>query len=47
MPNEMIKAAFGNNADIDIDNVGKQIPAVGTGSVLGSEECKKRCKISN
>jgi hypothetical protein len=40
----MLRAAFGY-ADIDYQALGKQIPDVGTGSVLGSEECLKRCGL--
>lgn len=42
----MIYAGFGKNDDVDVDAVGKKIPDVGTGSVLGSEECLKRCGLT-
>jgi hypothetical protein len=40
----MIRAAFGD-ADLNTEDLGKRIPPVGTGSVLGSQECLKRCSM--
>jgi hypothetical protein len=44
LPHDMIRAAFGD-ADLNTEQLGKDIPPVGTGSVLGSEECLKRCSM--
>lgn len=41
----MIKAAFGNNPDLDIDAMGEMIPEVGSGSTYGDEECLKKCGL--
>jgi hypothetical protein len=46
LPEEMIYAGFGNNGDVDVGSIGKEIPGVGTGSVLGSIECLKRCGLT-
>jgi hypothetical protein len=40
----MIRAAFGD-ADLNTEDLGKRIPLVGTGSVLGSQECLERCSM--
>jgi hypothetical protein len=45
LPTEMVKAGFGNNGAFNVGDIGKKIPDVGTGAVLGSEECLKRCGI--
>jgi hypothetical protein len=44
-PADMIAAAFGNNPDVEVSKIGKKIPDVGTGSVMGSAECMRRCGI--
>ena len=44
LPDDMVRAAFGD-ADLNTEQLGKGIPPVGTGSVLGSEECLKRCNL--
>lgn len=44
VPPDIIQAGFGSAA-IDIEDLGKAIPEVGTGAILGSEKCKKRCGI--
>lgn len=44
LPLDIVNAGFGNaNADFQI--WGKRVPPVGTGSVMGSAECMKRCGI--
>jgi hypothetical protein len=45
-PSDMIAAAFGAD-NMDTQAVGGNIPAVGTGAIIGSAECKKRCGIKN
>ncbi|EUC49862.1 hypothetical protein COCMIDRAFT_83621 [Bipolaris oryzae ATCC 44560] len=45
VPQDIIGAGFGNDA-FNAADVGKDIPAVGTGAIIGSAECKKRCGIS-
>ena len=46
MPQDIIGAAFGNAAALDdAQKVGGQIPLVGTGAIIGSKECKKKCGI--
>jgi oxalate decarboxylase/phosphoglucose isomerase-like protein (cupin superfamily) len=44
LPRDMVKAGFGG-VDLDFDKIDKNIPPVGTGSILGSAECRKRCGI--
>ncbi|KAF2477802.1 RmlC-like cupin [Lindgomyces ingoldianus] len=44
-PEDLMKAAFGD-ASLDIAKLGKNIPEVGTGSVLGSAECMQKCKMT-
>jgi hypothetical protein len=44
LPAEMMKAALGD-ASFHIDDLKKDIPEVGTGSVLGSYECRARCGL--
>lgn len=43
MPKDIIQAGFGKA--IDVDAVGRDIPPVGTGAIIGSEECKRRCGV--
>ncbi|ORY13257.1 RmlC-like cupin domain-containing protein [Clohesyomyces aquaticus] len=45
-PEDIMRAAFGDD-DLDIGAMGKRIPDVGTGSVMGSAECRKRCGSSD
>lgn len=45
VPQDIIDAAFGD-ASMNTADMGKGIPAVGTGAIIGSAECKKRCGIS-
>ncbi|KAF2845432.1 RmlC-like cupin [Plenodomus tracheiphilus IPT5] len=42
VPQDIISAGFGKAA-MDTVDLGKGIPEVGTGAIIGSEECKKRC----
>jgi hypothetical protein len=42
MPQEIIKAAFGISG-MNTQDTGGRIPAVGTGAIIGSAECKRRC----
>jgi hypothetical protein len=42
MPKDIIEAAF-DASWMDTQDVGGKIPAVGTGAIIGSAECKKRC----
>ncbi|KNG44313.1 RmlC-like cupin [Stemphylium lycopersici] len=44
VPQDMVNAAFGD-ASLNIADLGSSIPEVGTGAIIGSEECKKRCGI--
>lgn len=44
VPQDIISAAFGD-ASLNTQDVGSQIPFVGTGAIIGSAECKKRCGI--
>ncbi|KAF2739459.1 RmlC-like cupin [Polyplosphaeria fusca] len=44
IPHEVLAAAFGDD-EFDAGTVGKNIPKVGTGSVMGSAECRRRCGI--
>jgi oxalate decarboxylase/phosphoglucose isomerase-like protein (cupin superfamily) len=46
MPADIIQAAFGQ-ADLNTQDVGREIPLVGTGAIIGSAECKKRCGIKH
>lgn len=46
MPQDIIKAAFGA-LSMNTQDTGKNIPAVGTGAIIGSAECKKRCGIQD
>ncbi|KAJ4303445.1 hypothetical protein N0V90_002340 [Kalmusia sp. IMI 367209] len=42
---DMIRAAFGD-PNFDVQGVGRNIPAVGTGSTYGSAECMSRCGMT-
>jgi quercetin dioxygenase-like cupin family protein len=45
LPDDMIQAAFGNyGAFNNISAIRAKIPAIGTGSVIGSAQCVARCK---
>ncbi|KAH7410344.1 RmlC-like cupin domain-containing protein [Phaeosphaeria sp. MPI-PUGE-AT-0046c] len=46
MPQHIVQAAFGASG-INAQDIGKNIPAVGTGAIIGSEECKQRCGIKD
>lgn len=46
MPEDVVRSAFGN-AGMNTQEGGKKIPAVGTGAIIGSAECKKRCGIKD
>jgi hypothetical protein len=46
VPSDIIAAAFGADG-MDTQSVGGNIPAPGTGAIIGSAECKKRCGIKN
>lgn len=44
MPAELVKAGFGGYGEkLDFEDIVKNIPQVGTGSILGSAECRKMC----
>ena len=44
LPSNIVAAAFGNPIDgVKVD--AGAIPAVGTGSIVGDEECRKRCGL--
>lgn len=50
MPREMVRAAFGNDApatdsDFKIDDLGRGVPDIGTGSVMGSKACMDFCSM--
>lgn len=44
VPQDIIRAGFGSAA-INIEELGRKIPEVGTGAIVGSDECKERCGI--
>jgi hypothetical protein len=44
VPQDVISAGFGD-ASLNTENLGQTIPAVGTGAIIGSAECKRRCGI--
>jgi hypothetical protein len=44
VPQDLIQAAFGAET-MNTQGTGQNIPAVGTGAIIGSAECKKRCGI--
>jgi hypothetical protein len=46
VPQDIIRAGFGTPG-MNTQDVGRDIPAVGTGAIIGSEECKKRCGIKD
>ncbi|KAF2025430.1 RmlC-like cupin [Setomelanomma holmii] len=46
VPQDIIQAGFGN-AGLNTQDLGKDIPLVGTGAIIGSEACKKRCGINH
>ncbi|KAF2819642.1 RmlC-like cupin [Ophiobolus disseminans] len=45
VPEDIIRAGFGRKESFNPQEVGMAIPRVGTGAIIGSEECKKRCGI--
>jgi hypothetical protein len=44
VPSDIIQAGF-NDPSINTEDLGRNIPEVGTGAIIGSEECKKRCNL--
>jgi hypothetical protein len=44
-PTDIIQAGF-HDPTINTADLGRSIPEVGTGAIIGSEECKKRCGIT-
>ncbi|KAJ4375298.1 hypothetical protein N0V83_002384 [Neocucurbitaria cava] len=44
VPQDIIRAGFGD-ASINAEDLGKYIPEVGTGAIIGSMECQQRCGI--
>ncbi|KAF1940711.1 RmlC-like cupin [Clathrospora elynae] len=44
IPQDIIQAGFGDDS-IDTAGLGKDIPQVGTGAIIGSDECMKRCAV--
>lgn len=46
VPQDIVQAGFGRSS-IDITDLGKDIPEVGTGAIIGSEECRKKCGTSH
>ena len=46
VPSDIIQAGFGKPS-LNTQDVGSDIPLVGTGAIIGSEECKKRCGIKH
>lgn len=44
LPLDLVKAGFGG-ADLNYEKIMRGIPDVGTGSIMGSAECKKRCGL--
>ncbi|KAF2742713.1 RmlC-like cupin [Sporormia fimetaria CBS 119925] len=46
LPPEMVTAGFGNNFDFDVRDIGRKIPKVGSGAVMGSAECAAKCGIT-
>ncbi|KAI0021721.1 spherulin-1A [Xylariomycetidae sp. FL0641] len=45
LPPDMVAAAFGNNLNLDMEELGKSIPEVGTGAAMGSADCRAKCGI--
>lgn len=46
MPQDIIQAAFGD-AGMETQQAGRGIPPIGTGAILGSAECIKKCGINH
>jgi hypothetical protein len=47
LPPDLVKAGYGGSkvgSWFNFDNIAKNIPEVGTGSILGSEKCIAECK---
>ncbi|KAI4622359.1 uncharacterized protein J4E88_009130 [Alternaria novae-zelandiae] len=44
VPQDVISAGFGD-ASFNPASIGEMIPEVGTGAIIGSAECKKKCNI--
>lgn len=44
VPQDIIQAGFGDPT-INVEELGMHIPPVGTGAIIGSAECQKRCGI--
>ncbi|KAF1848344.1 RmlC-like cupin [Cucurbitaria berberidis CBS 394.84] len=44
VPQDIIRAGLGNPT-INTEDLGKDIPKVGTGAIMGSAECQQRCGI--
>ncbi|KAH7390726.1 RmlC-like cupin domain-containing protein [Pyrenochaeta sp. MPI-SDFR-AT-0127] len=44
VPQDIIQASLGN-PNLNTDDLDKFIPGVGTGAIIGSAECQKRCGI--
>jgi hypothetical protein len=44
VPADIIQAGF-NDPTINTADLGRDIPEVGTGAIIGSDECKKRCNL--
>jgi hypothetical protein len=45
VPQDIIQAGFGDFS-INTQDLGKNIPLIGTGAIIGSAECRKRCGIA-
>ncbi|KAL6707769.1 hypothetical protein ACN47E_003669 [Coniothyrium glycines] len=45
-PQDIIQAGF-KNPSLDTMGIGREIPAVGTGAIIGSAECQARCGIKH
>jgi hypothetical protein len=45
-PSDIIAAGFGDDG-LDTHRLGEKIPGVGTGAVIGSAECRKKCGIQH
>jgi hypothetical protein len=46
VPKDIIQAAFGASG-MNTQDMGEKVPSVGTGAIIGSTECKKRCGIED
>lgn len=46
LPADLVKAGFGGSSTgwLNHEQIARDIPGVGTGSILGSAECVARCK---